>query len=197
MPSIRVFGRPEVFECNLTTSVLNVLLRNRFPIHTVCGGRALCGRDLIRIREGAQFFSPRREMETRRLAELAHAVKIDGRPAWEQEWVRQRLAEFMTECEALKYTRLRSLTRRLKGLQPGPEGSVLKLAGSELGVAIARFASELLGQHALLGAPTGDVPDAPRWLNRVLSSRQYTIAGGTSEIQRNIIGERTLGLPKE
>ena len=73
--------------------------------------------------------------QVRRLAELAHAIKIDGRPAWEQEWVRQRLAEFMTECEALKYTRLRSLTRRLKGLQPGPEGSVLKLAGSELGVA--------------------------------------------------------------
>src|ERR1700675_966700 len=92
--------------------------------------------------------------------------------------------------------RLRSLPRRLKGLQPGPEGSVMKLAGSELGVAIARFASELLGQHALLGDPTGDVPDAPRWLNRVLSSRQYTIAGGTSEIQRNIIGERQLGLPK-
>jgi alkylation response protein AidB-like acyl-CoA dehydrogenase len=134
--------------------------------------------------------------QVRRLAELAHAVKIDGRPAWEHEWVRQRLAEFMTECEALKYTRLRSLTRRLKGLPPGPEGSVMKLAGSELGVAIARFASELLGQHALLGDPTGDVPDAPRWLNRVLSSRQYTIAGGTSEIQRNIIGERQLGLPK-
>jgi alkylation response protein AidB-like acyl-CoA dehydrogenase len=65
-----------------------------------------------------------------------------------------------------------------------------------LGVAIARFASELLGQHALLGEPSGDVPDAPRWLNRVLNARQYTIAGGTSEIQRNIIGERQLGLPK-
>jgi ferredoxin len=78
MPKIRVFGRPEVFECNLTTSVLNVLLRNRFPIHTVCGGRALCGRDLIRIREGAQFFSPRREMETRRLAQLAKAGEPSG-----------------------------------------------------------------------------------------------------------------------
>jgi 3-oxochol-4-en-24-oyl-CoA dehydrogenase len=40
------------------------------------------------------------------------------------------------------------------------------------------------------------VPDAPRWAHRVLGARQYTIAGGTSEIQRNIIGERVLGLPK-
>ncbi|MGH7985614.1 MAG: acyl-CoA dehydrogenase family protein [Candidatus Binataceae bacterium] len=134
--------------------------------------------------------------QVRRLAELAHRVQIDGRPAWAQEWVRQRLAEFMIECEAAKYTRLRSLSRRLKGLPPGPEGSVLKLFGSELGVRIARFASELLGGYALMGAATEMVPDAPRWLNRVLSSRQYTIAGGTSEIQKNILGERQLGLPK-
>jgi ferredoxin len=71
MPKIRIHGRPEVFDCNLTTSVLNVLLRNRFPIVTLCGGRASCGKDLIRIREGAEFFSPRREMETKRLAALA------------------------------------------------------------------------------------------------------------------------------
>jgi alkylation response protein AidB-like acyl-CoA dehydrogenase len=134
--------------------------------------------------------------QVRRLAELARTVEIDGRPAWEQEWVRQRLAQFLIACEAAKYTRLRSLTRRLRGLAPGPEGSMLKLFGSELGVEIARFATELLGANALIADPTAIVPDAPRWLNRVLSSRQYTIAGGTSEIQRNIIGERTLGLPK-
>jgi len=134
--------------------------------------------------------------QVRRLAELAKVVKIDGRRAWDHEWVRQELAQFMLECEAGKYTRLRSLTRRLKGLPPGPEGSILKLHGSELGVRIARFVSELLGEYALLGESTEAVPDAPRWLQRVLSSRQYTIAGGTSEIQKNILGERQLGLPK-
>jgi ferredoxin len=78
MPKIRIYGRPEVFECNLTTSVLNVLLRNRFPIATLCGGRASCGKDLVRVREGAQFFSPRREPETRRLAALALAGEPSG-----------------------------------------------------------------------------------------------------------------------
>jgi alkylation response protein AidB-like acyl-CoA dehydrogenase len=132
-----------------------------------------------------------------RLVELARMVQIDGRPAWEQEWVRQKLAAFAIECEAAHYTHLRSLTRMLRGMAPGPEGSMLKLFGSELGVRIARFSTELLGGYGLLGEATEVVPDAPRWLNRVLSARQYTIAGGTSEIQRNIIGERTLGLPKD
>jgi len=134
--------------------------------------------------------------QVRRLVELAKRVHVDGHPAWEQGWVRQRLAQFAIDCEAAKFTRLRSLTRRLKGQPPGPEGSVLKLFGSELGVRISHFATELLGGHALLAESTVLVPDAPRWQNRVLSSRQYTIAGGTSEIQHNIIGERTLGLPK-
>jgi alkylation response protein AidB-like acyl-CoA dehydrogenase len=134
--------------------------------------------------------------QIKRLVELAKMVTFDGRPAWEKEWVRQNLAQFAIENEAAKYARLRSFTRQLRGLPPGPEGSMLKLFGSELGVRIARFSTELLGGYGLLGEATEVVPDAPRWLNRVLSSRQYTIAGGTSEIQRNIIGERTLGLPK-
>ena len=48
----------------------------------------------------------------------------------------------------------------------------------------------------MVDAPTEAVPDRSRWFHRVLGARQYTIASGTSEIQRNIIGERVLGLPK-
>ena len=135
-------------------------------------------------------------VQVERLAALAKTVQIGGHPAWDEAWVRQRLTELLIECEAAKYARLRTFTRILKGLPPGPEGSMLKLFGSEVGVRIARFSTELLGGYGLLGEPTAVVPDAPRWLNRVLSSRQYTIAGGTSEIQHNIIAERTLGLPK-
>jgi len=90
----------------------------------------------------------------------------------------------------------RSFSKRLKGNPPGPEGSINKLFGSDLNMRIAQFATELLGSYALLENPTEVVPDAPRWLNRALSARQYTIAGGTSEIQHNIMGERVLGLPK-
>ena len=131
-----------------------------------------------------------------RLVALAKDVPIDGRPAWEQAWVRQKLVQLKTDSESLKYTRMRGITRMLKGQPPGPEGSMLKLCGSELGVRIATFATELLGAHTMVNEPSESVPDAPRWFNRMLSARQYTISAGTSEIQRNIMGERVLGLPK-
>jgi ferredoxin len=78
VPTIRIHGRVEAFEANLTTSILNVLLKNGFPIQTVCGGKAMCGRDLIRIRAGAQFASPRRERETIRLESLAGEGEPSG-----------------------------------------------------------------------------------------------------------------------
>jgi len=67
---------------------------------------------------------------------------------------------------------------------------------SEIRVRISDFASTLLGPYAMVGGPTEAVPDASRCFHRVLGARQPTIAGGTSEIQRNIISERALGLPK-
>jgi len=131
-----------------------------------------------------------------RLIALAKHVPLDGRPAWEHAWIRQRLAQLAIDCEGFRYTRLRSLTRQLRGEPPGPEGSILKLTGSELGVRIADVAGELLGMRVLVSQSSDVVPDGPRWFNRVLAARQYTISAGTSEIQRNIIGERVLGLPK-
>src|SRR5215470_16883787 len=132
-----------------------------------------------------------------RLGAIARSMAVSGAPAWESPLVRQRWAQLLIESAALKYTRYRNLTRQLRGDPPGPEGSILKLFGSELGVRIADFAGELLGPRVLLNQPMADVPDNARWYNRVVSARQYTIAGGTSEIQRNIIGERVLGLPKD
>ena len=58
MATIRIHGREESFPADITTSLLNTLLRNRFPIDTVCGGRAICGRCLVRVVSGASFLSP-------------------------------------------------------------------------------------------------------------------------------------------
>jgi alkylation response protein AidB-like acyl-CoA dehydrogenase len=132
-----------------------------------------------------------------RLVALARSLPLDGGTAWDNPLIRQRLAQLVIDCEAMKYTRFRNLTRMLRGEAPGPEGSILKLSGSELGVRVSDVAGELLGMHAIVNVPTDAVPDAPRWFNRLLAARQYTISAGTSEIQRNIIGERVLGLPKD
>jgi alkylation response protein AidB-like acyl-CoA dehydrogenase len=137
------------------------------------------------------------DAQIQRLGALARQLRSGAASAWDDPLVRQRFAQLVIEATALRYTRLRNLTRQLRGEPPGPEGSILKLFGSELGVRVADFAGELLGPHVLVNRPTDGVPDAPRWYNRVVSARQYTIAGGTSEIQRNIIGERVLGLPKD
>src|SRR5437868_3232214 len=134
--------------------------------------------------------------QVRDLIAVARRLPLDGGTAWDDPRIRQRLSQLLIECEAMRYTRYRALTRQIRGEAPGPEGSILKLTGTEIGVRIADAAGELLGMHALVHQGSELVPDAPRWCNRLVAARQYTISAGTSEIQRNIIGERVLGLPK-
>jgi alkylation response protein AidB-like acyl-CoA dehydrogenase len=110
--------------------------------------------------------------------------------------VRQQIAEFKCEAEALRYTNLRNLTRRLRGMPPGPEGSIMKLGASELNLRIELFAMELLGPWSQLEFMAPRAVDEGRWSYRMLSARGGTIAAGTNQIQHNIIGERVLGLPK-
>jgi alkylation response protein AidB-like acyl-CoA dehydrogenase len=134
--------------------------------------------------------------QVRELASLAKRLQRNGRSAWEDSSVRQRIAQFMMETEAIKYSGFRQLTRQLKGLPPGPEGSMMKLCATELGLRIASFATELLGPYSQLeyGAPLST--DDGRWSLRMLAARGPTIYAGTNQIQHNIIGERVLGLPK-
>ena len=131
-----------------------------------------------------------------KLVGLLDDLRIDGRPAADDPHVRQQVAGFHVEIQALKLAGYRQLTRQLRGNPPGPEGSVGKLAGSELYVRMAHCALALLGPYAqcALGEEVGI--DRGYWARRALGARLYTIAGGTSEIMRNIVGERVLGLPK-
>ncbi len=138
----------------------------------------------------------RLEPQLHQLIELARRVSLNGHPALEDSAVRQKIAQFAIEVEALKYNGYRQLTRQLRGDPPGPEGSIGKLFGSELNLRMVHFAMELLGPYAPLQTDSPLNLDRGRWARRALGSRAATIAGGTSEIMRNIIGERILGLPK-
>jgi alkylation response protein AidB-like acyl-CoA dehydrogenase len=117
-------------------------------------------------------------------------------PASKDPVMRQALAQCWIETEALRLTSLRSVTRRLRGEPPGPEGSVLKLAFTETYVRMAETAAGLLGMRGQLWRDTPWAPDGGRWAFQALFARRFAIAGGTSEIQRNIIGDRVLGLPR-
>jgi alkylation response protein AidB-like acyl-CoA dehydrogenase len=110
--------------------------------------------------------------------------------------VRQKIAEFACEANALRYTGYRQLTRQLKGLPPGPEGSMMKLCGTELSLRIAVFAMELLGPYSQIEFNAPLAIDHGKWSYRMLAARGPTIYAGTNQIQHNIIGERVLGLPK-
>jgi alkylation response protein AidB-like acyl-CoA dehydrogenase len=130
------------------------------------------------------------------LVDLARRIQRGGRSAWDDGSVRQRIADLKCEAEALKYTNLRQLTRRLRGLPPGPEGSIMKLCATELNLRIEMFAMELLGPWSQLEFKAPRAIDDGRWSYRMLSARGGTIAAGTNQIQHNIIGERVLDLPK-
>jgi alkylation response protein AidB-like acyl-CoA dehydrogenase len=110
--------------------------------------------------------------------------------------VRQKVAEFASEAKALKYTGYRQLTRQLKGLPPGPEGSMMKLVSTELALKIALYAMELLGPYSQIEYDAPFAIDKGKWSFRMLAARGPTIFAGTNQIQHNIIGERVLGLPK-
>jgi len=134
--------------------------------------------------------------QVRELTALAKRTARNGRSAWDDTSVRQRVAQFAMEVEAIKYTGLRNLTRQLKGLPPGPEGSMMKLCATELGLKIALFAMELLGPYSQFEFGAAFALDQGTWSQRMLAARGPTIYAGTNQIQHNIIGERVLGLPK-
>jgi alkylation response protein AidB-like acyl-CoA dehydrogenase len=131
------------------------------------------------------------------LFDLARATRRNGRPATEDGYVRQNLAQFAIEAQARKLNGLRTLTKRLRGAPPGPEGSIGKLCTTELAKRMAKFAVELAGLQALVEGDSPFALDGGRWLQAILSAPALTIAGGTSEVNRNVIGERILGLPKD
>jgi alkylation response protein AidB-like acyl-CoA dehydrogenase len=131
----------------------------------------------------------------RELAELARRLSRDGRSLAENAHVRQTIGKFAAEAAAIRYTGFRQLTRQLKGLPPGAEGSSIKLSASELGLRIASFALELLGLFGQV--EEGELAiERGLWTRRMLEARGPMIYSGANEIQRNILGERMLGLPK-
>lgn len=109
--------------------------------------------------------------------------------------VRDLLARAYTADRLLAWTSQRSRDRSRSGQPAGPEGSITKIAKALSNQRLQEVAMELLGADATAWS-TGDA-EAQEWITQFLRTRANSIEGGTSEIQRNIVGERVLGLPRE
>ena len=126
---------------------------------------------------------------------LARETKKNGKPAIEDPTIRQRLASLHVEVESLRLNNYRALTGFMKSGMPGPEGSLSKLIWSESMQRLGDLAVEILGPAGMLEKWEQN-PKVNTWQFIHLRSRGHTIEAGTSEILRNIVAERVLGLPK-
>jgi alkylation response protein AidB-like acyl-CoA dehydrogenase len=125
---------------------------------------------------------------------LAGTVRGQGRA--QDPRVRQRVAELATKAAIVRYSGLRSLTDSLRGRFNPHLSAAMKLSTTQLTQAFSETAMEVLGPWAAL-MDDARAPFGGRWAKQMLYDRSMTIAGGTSEVQRNIVAQRILGMPRD
>jgi len=130
-----------------------------------------------------------------RLIAVARERAASGMGGWSDPLVRQRLVALWAGEKVLIWTNTRARDLRRSGRPPGPEASIGKLLSAEHNLALQEAWIDLVGMRAM--ARDGDDGDARSIAYGFLRSRANTIEGGTAQIQRNILGERVLGLPRE
>ena len=130
------------------------------------------------------------------LIEMARRAEKAGHAVTKDPVLRQKIAQLWIDTECLKYTGARAITRLLKGEMPGPEASTGKMGWVETHQRLQELAMEIQGPYAQLVKGSDWAVEDGLWQHAFLRSRANSIEGGTTEIQKNIIGERVLGLPK-
>ena len=135
----------------------------------------------------------RLEVLVRKLIALAKQTSVNGHTAAEDPLYRDRIVKQWIEVQELRFLNYRALTGLVKTGVPGPEGSIAKLHWSESNQRLGKLALEILGPASQLDQ---DGPTKGFWQYQQLRSRGNTIEAGTSEVLRNIIAERVLGLPR-
>jgi alkylation response protein AidB-like acyl-CoA dehydrogenase len=128
------------------------------------------------------------------IEELLRLAEANG--SFDDWRLRQQLAQAATEVRLFQLHNWRSLTRLAKGESPGPEGSALKLYWSEMSKRLHQTALDVLGEAAPLWQGAPDNPADGAWQRSWLYYLASSIFAGTNEIQRTLVGERVLGLPR-
>jgi alkylation response protein AidB-like acyl-CoA dehydrogenase len=131
------------------------------------------------------------------LIRLARVQGRGGRRASADPMIRQRLASLAMRVETMKLEAYRQLTDALRGRRPGISAAVNKLVATELNHDLAKAALDILGSYGPLARTDARVRDRGIWPLDYMFSLGLIIGGGTSQIQKNIIAERGLGMPRE
>ncbi len=175
----------EVFFDNVRVPVENVLGEVnkgwQTAITTLMNERANLG--------GGMYIRFKRQLDA--LIARARETNVNGKISATDPITRQKLAQIYVDLEVFRHNANRALSKMSKYKIPGPEGSILKIYWSEMNQRLQQASMETLGPVAQL---TGF--DEGEWVYEYLRSRANTIEAGTSEILRNIVAERVLGLPK-
>jgi alkylation response protein AidB-like acyl-CoA dehydrogenase len=131
------------------------------------------------------------------LVELARKMEKHGRAVTQDPLVRQKLAQLWIDSEGLRFTGARAITKLLRGEMPGPEASAGKMVWVDTHQRLQELAMEIEGPYSQLAKGSEWAVEGGAWVHSFLRSRANSIEGGTTEIQKNIIAERVLGLPKD
>jgi len=143
----------------------------------------------------AEFHGLMRNLE--RLKDLARSTRKNGRPAAEEPQIRRRLVRAETRIEAMRLNGMRFLTKQLRGEKLSSETSINKLHRAQLEIELGEIALEIQGNAAPLWKGAEPAAEDGHWQRFALSWPEVVIGGGTPNIQKNIIAERILGLPKD
>ncbi len=138
----------------------------------------------------------RTQLMMQNLIRLAQSRQRYGKPASHDPVMRQKLADLLARVEAMKYHSYRQLTTELRGRSHGVSAMVNKLVGTELNHDICALALEIMGSYSPLNKGAAHVIDNGTWPYEFMLTLGLIIGGGTSQIQKNIISERGLGMPK-
>jgi alkylation response protein AidB-like acyl-CoA dehydrogenase len=173
----------------------------RIPDENVVGGVgngwAVAITTLMNERAGLAF-AAQAALQTamRKVIALAGTTKRNGKTALEDPVVREELAQLFIESEIFRVTNYRGLTKIMKNGVPGPEGSLGKWQWAEVNQRLMELAFEIEGPYAQFSADSSQAIDSGEWQYQFLRTRANSIEGGTTEILKNIVAERVLGLPK-
>ena len=131
-----------------------------------------------------------------RLGRLAKETRVNGHSAAEDPVIRQRIAQLQIEAETMRLNAYRGLTKTMQSGIPGPEGSLGKWQWADINQRIAELALDIEGPYAALDRGAEHAVANGAWQYSFLRSRANSIEGGTTDILKNIIAERVLGLPR-